>query len=385
MSGCPFLFNFTMTIEFNPLLSNPAESPTLPGHFYSDPQVLKLEKETIFYKHWQLVAHVSQLPNVGSYVTSQIVDQDVIVLRGQSGAIKAFYNVCQHRAHELLSGRGEVKSRIVCPYHAWTYDLNGSLTTARHCDHMPNFAKQDYGLVPVRTEVALGFIFVNLDDNAPSLQSVAGEMFADMQEQCPWITEMVVDPVLSEDSWEGAPLNANWKVLAENCLECYHCAVAHPAFVDLVDLDDYVCQPHDNWLRSYGKLRKYKNKAYDVEPDEPSQNAIFWHLWPNVEFGVVPGEAAIGGFRFYPASSHVTKMTSIMLTKPGESIKEDRINYRWNVLWAEDEAICQSVHRGLQSKGYRQGRFVVDPTYEGISEHAVHYFQLKYAKALGLK
>ncbi len=374
-----------MSSSFQPLLSNPAESPTLPGYLYSDDATFRAERERIFYKSWQLVAHVSQLPITGSYVTAQIVDQDVIVIRSQSGEIRAFYNVCQHRAHELLSGRGEVKSRIVCPYHAWTFDLEGNLTNARHCDHMPNFDKSDYGLVSVRLEIALGFVFVNLDNTAPSLNDVAGDMFADMKEQCPWITDVVADASLSADSWESAPLNANWKVLAENCLECYHCAVAHPAFVDLVSLDDYVCQPHDHWLRSYGKLRKFKNKAYDVEPDEPSQNAIFWHLWPNVEFGVVPGEAAIGGFRFYPASGNQTKMTSIMLTKPGERIKEDRINYRWNVLWAEDEALCQSVHRGLQSRGYRQGRFVVDPTYDGISEHAVHYFQMKYARAMGLE
>ncbi len=370
--------------DARPLDPDPARSYTLPGAYYSAPEIFEAEKERIFYRVWQLVAHESELSNPGDYVTAEIADQSVFVIRGGDGELRGFYNVCQHRAHELLKGKGNVKAAIVCPYHAWAYETDGSLRAARHADKLPGFDPSDFGLTPVRIESALGFVFVNLDPDAAPLAECTGAMFDDMRAALPWWDEVVVSPELTGESWQGAGLAANWKVLAENCLECYHCQPAHPAFVDLVAMDSYHCDIHGSWLKSFGKLKKTQNKAYDVAPDEPSQTAQFWHLWPNIEFGVLPGEAALGAFRFYPVSAEETRMTSLILTRPGETIRPERQNYRWTVLWPEDEALCQSVHRGLKSRGYRQGRFIVNPDRPDISEHAVHYFQLRYAEAMGL-
>lgn len=374
--------------RFKPLGEKPENSAALPGYLYSDPAVFAREQAEIFHRSWQLVAHVSELRSAGDFVCADISGEPVFVIRGKDGELAGFYNVCQHRAHQLLAGAGNVKNRIVCPYHAWTYNTDGSLAAARNTQRMPQFDPHDYRLEPVRVETALGFVFVNLSQDAESLEAIAGDMFADMKRELPWISDELELAAGSDTSsgWGGAKLNANWKVLAENCLECYHCGPAHPALVDLVDMQQYVCEPSGgHWLKSYGPVKNLSNKAYDVDAGSDVQQAIFWHLFPNVEFGVLPGEKLIGAFRFFPVSAEETRMTSRLLSPGGAPMSDAAADYRWNVLWPEDEALCTSVHKGLKSAGYRQGRFVVDKNNPGISEHGVHYFQTLYASAMGLK
>ncbi len=120
------------------LSPDPQRSAALPGYLYSDPAVFAEEKRRLFYASWQVVAHESELPNAGDYVCASVVDQSLFVLRGHDGVVRAFFNVCQHRAHELLTGKGNVKSVIVCPYHAWSYELDGSLRGARATRHLPD-------------------------------------------------------------------------------------------------------------------------------------------------------------------------------------------------------------------------------------------------------
>lgn len=369
---------------FSPLTPDPAHSPTLPGWFYNESSVYKAENENIFYKSWQLVAHESQLQKEGDFVCAEVADQNIFVIRGKDDTVRGFYNVCQHRAHELLEGSGCANKLIVCPYHAWTFTHEGDLQSARHTQDMPNFDKANFGLAPVRIESELGFYFANLDDTAPSLNDVFGDLFEDIRAHVPWWNEVVISNEMVNQSWEGSLLEANWKVLAENCLECYHCHPVHPALVDLLDMQTYTVEPNGYWIRSGAHVNKVDNKAYHVEPHEPSQDGIFWYMWPNMALSIVPGEAAVSGFRFSPTNAETTKMASIVLTKPNESIKPERLDYRWNILWPEDETICASVHRGLKSKGYKQGRFIIDPNRREISEHGVHYFQSLYAEAMAL-
>ncbi len=371
--------------KYVPLHNDPSHSYTLPGFFYNDPQLFHQEKEQIFYKSWQLLGHISELQNPGDFVCGYIVDQHVFVIRGKDGNLRGFYNVCQHRAHELLKGKGKVKSFIVCPYHAWTFNTDGTLNTARHCENKMDFDKSDFGLVSVRVEEILGFVFVNLDPDATPLAEQAGEMFADIQASTEWWDKVVASDSSNEDSWAGSELPANWKVLAENCLECYHCSPAYPAFSDLIEMKSYQVEANGLWIKSSGRLKKSQNKAYHVDPSEPSQSALFWYLWPNMGISTLPGEASLSAFRFYPVEAGRTHMTSLIMTLPGETIKQERSDYRWHVLWLEDKSICESVHLGLNSKGYKQGRFVVNKDRGDISEHGVHYFQKTYAKMMGIE
>lgn len=369
--------HFALTVD-------PMRSGALPGHLYSDPAVFAAEKRRLFYKSWQVVAHESELPNAGDYVVATIVDQSVFVLRGADGVVRAFFNVCQHRAHELLKDKGNVKSVIVCPYHAWSYELDGSLRSARAARALPDFDPQEYGLEPVRLERHLGFLFVNLDDDAPSLGDLAGGMFADMTRELPWLNELAVNPSYSSTVDPGSTLPANWKILAENCLECYHCGPAHKAYVDMIDVGQYALTRQGAWMKSAAPLRRGDSSAYRVEPDEPVQHNVFWHLFPNIEFGVMPGSRALSAFTFTPVSAEETRIAWLMLTLPGEELPQDRLDYLGKVLWPEDAAICASVHRGLKSLGYRQGRFIASDEQASVSEINVHAFQRRYAEAMGL-
>jgi choline monooxygenase len=370
--------------SFVPLVADPARSRTLPGYFYSDARVLEEEKRRIFYKTWQLAGHVTEVPSPGDYVTADIAGQSVFVMRGKDGRLAAFFNVCQHRAHELLKGKGHVRSAIVCPYHAWAYELDGSLRTARATAHMPEFDPIDYSLVPVRLEEMLGFLFVNLDSDAPPLASLVPDMIEDMRETMPWLGELVVNKKGERSEEEFGRLAANWKVLAENCLECYHCGPAHQAFTDLVDIGSYSCRVYGHWIKSHGAVNRLDNVAYKVDADAPVKINSYWHLWPNTEFGLFPGLRSLFAFSFSPFNAEETRMSGIMLTIPGEPLPKERLAYVRDVLWPEDESICKSVHRGLKSLGYRQGRFVIDPEKPGLSENAVHGFQRKYAEVMGL-
>lgn len=366
------------------LTDDPLRSAALPGYLYSDPAVFEREKQRLFYASWQVVAHESELPNLGDYVCATIVDQSLFVLRGNDGAVRAFFNVCQHRAHELLHGKGNVKSVIVCPYHAWSYELDGSLRGARATRHMPDFDPQDYGLAPVRMEMHLGFLFVNVDGRAPSLSELAAGMFADMAREMPWLGEVKFNADYSFGGQGGSVLEANWKVMAENCLECYHCGPAHKAYVDMIDVGRYTLTRHGAWMKSAAPLRRGDSTAYRVRPDEPVQFNAFWHLFPNIEFGVMPGSRALSAFYFLPINAEQTRICWFILAMPGETLSEERLNYLGKVLWAEDKAICESVHRGLKSLGYRQGRFVASDEQASISEINVHAFQRQYAEAMGL-
>lgn len=369
--------------DFLPLHRQPERSPTLPGFVYHDPDIYLQEQGKIFARTWQLVAHRSQLLERGDYICAEVAGESIFVVHGEEGQIRAFYNVCQHRAHRVLSGKGRVRARIVCPYHAWTYKLDGSLAAARGIDALPNFDKDCFGLKPVRLDEQLGFIFVNLDDDAPPIADVAGSMFADIKHCLPWIEGARLDEVATGTSWEGSDLQANWKVLSDNCRECYHCAPGHKAFVDMMDMKTYRFAIHDGWVKSEAALGKEDNKAYAVSRDEPQSEALFWHFWPNMEFGILPGERSFGAFRIFPIGPEETHMTSMILSGDGSTVIHERLDYRWNILWPEDESLCLSVHQGLKSRAYRQGRFVIDPVNLGISEQRVHDFQLRYAEAMG--
>ncbi len=369
---------------FTALDADAAQSFTLPGYLYSDPATLDQEKQKVFFKEWQLVGHKSQLRNPGDYVTWEIAGQKIFVVKGRDEVNRAFFNVCQHRAHQLLEGQGNARSAIVCPYHAWTYRVDGSLRTARGTEKLPNFDPTNFGLTPVRLEEALGFLFVNLDNEATAVTEVYAGLFEDMTQAMPWIEDAVILPHAKQGELDEAVMPANWKVLAENCLECYHCTPAHPAFVDLISVDSYSCTSHGHWQKSHGEIRRYENRAYPVDKDAPIQDSNFWHLFPNTQFGCLPGDKVMTAFSFMPREPGRTFLKMHMLAAPGHLPSEERCNYVGDILWPEDEALCKSVHEGLQSLGYRQGRFVIHPDKPGINENGVHHFQKTYASSMAL-
>ena len=364
-----------------PFCPDPARSHTIPARFYRDRDIYEREKDTIFYRSWWYAAHASQLRDTGSYLTTSIHEQNIFVIRDRQGDLQAFYNVCQHRGHELLSGSGRTNI-ITCPYHAWAYDFNGELKAARNVEEMPDFKKCDFALKKVRVETFCGLVFVNLDDDAEPLAAQTGELEAEIRDICPSVDEL---EFARRDTYQVA---SNWKVMIDNFLECYHCHTAHRDFVDLVDMESYRSHPKGLYSSHVsGAARTTDSAAYSFEKGEVDFGYAGWFLWPNVTIWAYPGEPNLSVLQMIPNGPEGTIEYQDWFVPGGKPSKQlqDAMDYQKDVLQPEDISLCESVQRGLNSKGYNQGRFVIDKHRTELSEHAVHHFQELVVKSLGAK
>lgn len=361
-----------------PLSDDPTISFTLPSKWYLDPEVYEREKERIFYRNWIYVTHVSALARVGDYATLRVADEHVFVVRDHKGALRAYYNVCRHRAHLLLAGHGNTKV-ITCPYHAWAYGLDGTLRNAPLTDDVPGFDKRQFCLKPVRVEELSGLVFVNLDPEAEALADLAPDLADDLRDKVPQLPDLEIVDTQSFPSDQS--IRANWKVVADNFLECYHCAKAHPAFADMISLADYQMATFGIWSRQFGPNTRPRNSAYDFSPDAPIQTAGFWYIWPTTTINYVPGEPMVQVLNIFPLDLETTVFTGHRLALGGDP-DEARRHYLFEVLGVEDQNLCESVQRGLKSRSYSQGRFVVDSALSGTAEHAVHHFHRLVKQAL---
>ena len=208
-------------------LADAAQAPfengrAMPASVYTSPEFLARELENIFRRQWICVGRASAIPEPADYFTYEVAGQPIIVLRGTEGDVRAFSNVCLHRMSVLLQGRGRVRT-IVCPYHAWTYGLDGALRGAPHMHASPGFDRQDYRLPAIRSETWLGWIYVTLD---PSLPSVAEHLAPLAMLIESYGMEHYVETFREEHVWD-----TNWKILAENFMESYHLPMLHKATV----------------------------------------------------------------------------------------------------------------------------------------------------------
>ena len=346
---------------------------TLPAHTYWEPAWFDREKRAIFHRSWQCIGHVSQIPTPGDFLTHTIIDQPILVVRDQQEEIKAFHNVCKHRAHILLTEeRGNLGKRLIaCPYHAWSYDLSGALRSAPKCELISGFNKNEIKLEPVKTEIVLGFIFINLDASAAPL---GPQISAGTKRFSAHFGALENYRVASSTIFD---IKGNWKNVGDNLLECYHCHPAHKAFVDLVDMDTYVVETADIWSWQGGVTRP-QNLAYRI-PDglsDPQREFITFFIWPNMSFTRFPGCDAMAVFIFEPLSPEITRQRFDIfspdgtLDKTGQSISD----YFRDVLGPEDVSLVENVQKGLHSMSYDRGRFMVDAARSFFSEHAVHHF-----------
>ena len=358
---------------------DPEQSFTIPARYYLDEGILEREKEAIFYRSWYYAGHQSQLAEPGSYLTVMVCEQNILVIRDKSGELKAYYNVCQHRGHELLFGSGKVRT-ITCPYHAWSYGFDGELKAARNTENMVDFDKCQFSLKPVQVEVFCGLVFVNLDLEAKPLREQAAGLEDEIRSYCPRVDEV---SFAQRDDYAVA---TNWKVMVDNFLECYHCAPAHKDFVNLVDMDSYTVKLHGIYSSQVSSAaRTTESSAYHFEKGEVDFGYAGWFLWPNLTIWIYPGEPNISVLQMIPdGAGRTIEYQDWFLPNPEPSQQQrDAMVYQRDVLQPEDIGLCESVYRGLQSKGYNQGRFVVDPTRNELSEHAVHHFQQLYVDAMG--
>lgn len=353
-------------------------SRTLPGWAFTDQAVFEREREAIHFRSWHYAGTTQELLKAGDYLTASIVDQSIIIIRGQDGELRGFYNVCQHRAHELLRGRGHVH-RITCPYHAWTYGIDGRFGGARGTASLQSFDNAAFNLKPVRIEVfAKRLIFFNLDPAAIPLRDQAADLEADLEAEVPSFDRLTVAP-----GFASAEIQANWKVAVDNYLECYHCRNAHPALASLMDLGSFRVDVHPFWMSHKAELGRPDNAAYPVLPNAANTRTLWWWLWPTTTFNVLPGSAELSVFSFFPLGVGRTLQWGQRFGIPGDSVDAKREQYRNGPLTEEDVALVESVQRGLRSRGYSSGRFIDDGDGE-VTERATHQFHRLVAGALGL-
>ncbi|MEM9011075.1 MAG: ring-hydroxylating oxygenase subunit alpha [Pseudomonadota bacterium] len=347
---------------------NPHNTLSLRAEAYVEPAWFRVDRDEIIAKTWQWVCHGEKVRAPGSYVTIEIAGRPVAVVRDRDGVLRAFYNVCKHRAHHLLSGEGRT-SRIMCPYHAWVYKLDGQLVRAPLTEHLEEFDPKSISLEPVQVEEFCGFVYVNLDPNAPSLKSQTGTLETEIQHWAPEVDQLTFGHRLTYD------IRANWKTVVDNFLECYHCPTAHQDFCTLIDMDTYKVTTHGIWSSHMADAGKTANSAYDVSNATVKTHAVWW-LWPNTCIMRYPGRPSMIILNVIPMGPDRTFETYdfFLETPEPDEAELEAIRYIDEVLQREDIDICESVQRGMATPAFQQGRIVSDATGSGLSEHAMHHF-----------
>jgi phenylpropionate dioxygenase-like ring-hydroxylating dioxygenase large terminal subunit len=345
-----------------PVASSTAKSHTLPSRLYCDPSVFAYEQRQLFGASWQYVGHVSEIKLPGDYFTTEVAGESLLVVRQQDGDIRSFYNVCQHRASRIESGRGH-KKVFTCPYHAWTYNLDGRLHRAPNFVGVEDFDAANCSLSQVKTEVHNGLIFVNLDPQAQPLLSVFGEMFEKME-------AFDIGSLVVARSVENV-VACNWKVVIDNFLECDHCPIVHPGFTSTLDLDNYEITTFSNYSYQGVPLR---NAAGEL--DFSGNGARYYYMFPSTWFSMNPGPLNLSVNRTIPIDEHTTKLiyTTLLLTEEVDEEQKKLLAFIDQVR-EEDFVVCENVQKGISSRGYSQGRF-------SLTEKCVHHFHLLMQEAL---
>jgi choline monooxygenase len=339
---------------------------TLPASWYSDPEMLRRENELIFGRSWQYAGPLSMLDGPGSFFTCRAGATPIVVVQTREGDLRAFVNVCRHRGHEVVEGCGR-RETLQCPYHAWTYDLDGTLRAAPRSEREPGFDHADWSLRPVLVDTWGPLVFVNPDLGAAALADTLGSVPEEMAGRG-------IDPSALEYRGRSREwvIDANWKLVVENFLECYHCPVAHKSFSRLVDVDpDSYLLTKGRWTSSqYGPVPE-QAKDLPYEPAGEVRASQFHYVWPNWTMNTLPGPPNLRMLVFHPLEAERTGSFVDGFWAPGtseETVQE--VTDFAQVVGTEDVGLVESVHRGLRSGAIEQGRLLLD------SEHLIQHFQL---------
>lgn len=344
---------------------------SLDARYYTDPAIFATECTGLLAKTWQFGCHQSDIPLPGSYTSFPVAGESLFAIRDRDNRIRVFYNVCQHRAHQLVSGSGRVPA-IVCPYHAWSYHLDGRLRSAPNLDVVAGVDTTSICLSEVKVEEFLGFVFVNLDPEAAPMDEWFPQARQELKE---WVPNW---DQLKPLEWVEIPENCNWKVSVENYSECYHCALNHPTFASgVVNPETYDIQPQGKCLRHTTECRNQDDMTYDIQSGfEHYDQYSSWFLWPMFSFQVYPGNV-LNTYHWRALDvDHIVVWRGWYSINGAENdtvrklAKQDR-----ETTVEEDVQLVESVQRGLCSRGYRPGPLIVDPKGGVNSEHPVMHLQ----------
>jgi nitrite reductase/ring-hydroxylating ferredoxin subunit len=366
---------------------SPRDAWTLPAPYYYSPRVYEAERESIFFRSWRFVGHITEIAKPGDYLTQDICGVSVVVVRGRDESLRGFHNVCRHRAHRLLAERkGSLKAVITCPYHAWAYDFEGRLRTAKNSENVPGFNLDEFVLPRVAVEVFCGFVFVNLDLQAAPLAARAPGFEETLRRFVPDLDRM---------TWIGQKnfdIAANWKVCAENAVDGYHDFLSgphHRNFSKAMDGRSLEMINRQGWILLHAKPGDPDNGVYDFRPNigkGQTSSYVTFMLWPDLLIFTYPHVNAIWSFLMAPEGPERTREEIAAYTPDGvalDPITQAAVDWIADDLGPEDVALNIGVQQGLKSPEYFQGRLMIDERRSDMSEHSILYFQAQVLEALG--
>lgn len=348
-----------------------ARAATPPAAWYTDARVLAAEQRQVFARTWQLVGRAEQVEQVGQYFTATVADEAIIVARGADEQLRAFSNVCRHRAGPVAEAQGQCKS-FQCGYHGWTYALDGRLTGTPEFDGVECFDKEQNGLPQFRVETWGALVFVNLDP--------AGASLAETLEDLP-------TRIGARDDWRAMRLAArkdwhvacNWKVYVDNYLEGYHIPTVHPALNRELDYARYRTETRRYYSIQHAPLKQATATRLQAGAGDTDDAAQFFWLFPNLMLNVYADNYStnlivpLGPDRTLTVFEWYFRAPATPATQA--RIKET-IAFS-DEIQLEDIKICETVQRNLRSRTYKQGRYSVK------RENGVHHFHGLLTEFLG--
>ena len=334
----------------------PAMAQSLPAWLYTDPTFFALERERLFRATWQIVCHLNDVPEAGDYQAFDFLDERVVTLRGADGVVRSFHNVCRHRASRIADGtQGNCGHRLVCPYHAWSYALDGRLAAVPRWQGFEGLDLAEHGLVPVEQEIWRGFVFIRLEAGGPGVAEMMSPYAAEIDAydfECLQPRGKVV----------LRPRPVNWKNVGDNYADGLHIPVAHPGLTRL-------------FAGSYAvEARAWVDKRSGVITETPSANwsergyqALlggferrswnYYKLWPNMAFDVYPDQ--VDFMQFIPVSATETLIREIAYAHPDDRRETRAARYlNWRInrqVNAEDTVLIERVQAGMKSSSYVTG------------------------------
>jgi phenylpropionate dioxygenase-like ring-hydroxylating dioxygenase large terminal subunit len=351
--------------------------------FYTNQHVYELEWNAIWKKYWLFAGTTAEIPKAGDYFVYTLNNDSIIIIRGSNGQVYAHYNTCRHRGSLIcLQERGNTP-KLICPYHQWVFDKDGSLLKARL---MPDdFDRSTHGLHPVHVRVAEGFIFISLANEPPDFSKV-------MEDYTPFLKPFKVDKAKLAYS-KTYQLRTNWKLVAENFRECYHCGPAHPEYCSAViganlreSVDEVLAERQAAWQQKglATNMVDFENDSYHFAIRYPLRPGVLSYSLDGKAVAKPMGDhqdfdAGVLGLVAYPnfwmdaVSDYMWTMrltavspsrTDIHLTwlvdgsaKEGEDYTLDRLTDFWRITGEQDWELCENNFRGIESSHYQPGPY----------------------------
>ncbi len=341
---------------------------SLPWGSYTDPAALRLEEERVFRRSWQYAARADQVAEPGSYVATSAGGLPVVVVRDRERVLRAFVNVCRHRGSIVCEGEGQ-RETLQCPYHAWTYDLDGSLRVAPRADREHGFDRAALGLLPVAVDAWGPFVFVNPDVDAAPLRDWLGGVPGLLARDGVDVESLVFR------RRDESELEANWKICVENYLECYHCPTAHRGFSRVIDVAE------DRYQLEVGPQRASQfcspSRNGGAFAGGPVAGGQFHLLFPNTVVNVMPGAPNLSIGPIVPVSPERTSrwLDYFFAADADEQWVAEFLELDEQV-GAEDRALVERVHRGVRTGAIGEGVLLAE------SEQLVVHFDHLLREAL---